>query len=193
MTIGTEALRRAQLVAAGATLSRSGLIRGREGNLSCRLEDGVVLLTPRGADKGRLSAADLVRCRVAEGPPAGASSEAAVHLAAYRRCPGLRAVVHAHPPSVLSLAAKALAPDPNLLEEGRALVPAIEILGALPPGSGELAAACSEALSRVPVVIVRAHGIFAGGDDIWQALERVQVVDVLATMTLADGSAGVEI
>ena len=37
MTTWIEALRRAELVAAGASLARHGLIRGREGNISCRV------------------------------------------------------------------------------------------------------------------------------------------------------------
>jgi L-fuculose-phosphate aldolase len=193
MEIGSESRRRAELVAAGATLARLGLIRGREGNLSCRLDERVVLVTPRGVDKGRLSAADLVRCPVGQVPPPQASTEAAAHLAAYRRCPSVGAIVHAHPPAVLSLAARALAPDPNLLDEGRALVARIELIAPLPPGSDELAFACAEALSRAPVVIVRGHGVFGSGADLWQALERVQVVELLAAMALTDGSAGAQI
>ena len=193
MANGIEARRRAELVAVGATLARLGLIRGREGNLSCRLGEGVVLITPRGADKGRLSTGDLVHCHVDQSPPPRASSETLAHLAAYRRCPGVGAIVHAHPRAILSLAARALAPDPNLLDEGRALVPRIELVAPLPPGSGELASACAEALSRAPVVIVRGHGVFASGGDIWQALERVQVVEVLAAMALTDSTTGAEI
>jgi ribulose-5-phosphate 4-epimerase/fuculose-1-phosphate aldolase len=193
MRIGIEARRRADLVAVGATLARLGLIRGREGNLSSRLDTGTVLLTPRGADKGRLSAPDLVRCVVDEPPPRGASSEALTHLAVYRRYPAIGAIVHAHPTATLALAARALAPDPNLLEEGRALVPNVELVAPLPPGSEELAHACADALGRAPVVVVRAHGVFGAGVDAWQAMERVQIVEVLATMALTNIGPWVEI
>ena len=193
MGIGFEALRRAELVAAGAALARLGLIRGREGNLSCRLDEGTILLTRRGADKGRLSAADLVRCAVAGPPPPESSSEAPTHLAAYRHGRSLGALVHAHPRATLVLAARALAPNPDILDEGRALVGRVELLQRLRPGSEELARACAEALTRASTVIVRGHGVFGAGGDVWQALERVQVVEVLAAMALAEIGPWVEI
>ncbi len=193
MDTWTEALRRAELVAVGAALSRRGLIRGREGNLSCRLDTHVILLTPRGADKGRLAASDLVRCRLDEPPPRRASTEALAHLAVYRRCPTTRALVHAHPRAVLGLSNRGLLPDPRLLEEGLALVPRIESVPPLPPGSERLAEACAEALVRAPVVVVRGHGVFCSGDDPWQALERVEVVELLADIALADVWRGAEI
>ncbi|TAM56989.1 MAG: class II aldolase/adducin family protein [Acidobacteria bacterium] len=185
MTIWIEALRRAELVAAGAVLARRGLICGREGNLSCRFDDGAVLVTPRGADKGRLVATDLVRCRLAEPAPAGASSEAAAHLAVYRACPGVNALVHAHPRRVLALAALGRLPDPGALEEGTALVPRIERVPAVAPGSLELAAACARAIERAPAAVLARHGVLCAGDDVWRALERVEVLESLAAVALA--------
>jgi L-fuculose-phosphate aldolase len=193
MDIGTEALRRAELVAVGAALARRGLIRGREGNFSCRLDAETILVSPRGADKGRLAGSELVSCRLDEPPPPQASSEVSVHLTVYWRCPPARAIVHAHPPAVLALATRALLPDPSLLEEGRVLVPRLEIVAPMAPGSEQLALACAEALARAPVVVVRGHGVFCIGDDPWQALERVEVVDVLAGIALTDARMGVEI
>ncbi|HQT95692.1 MAG TPA: class II aldolase/adducin family protein [Thermoanaerobaculaceae bacterium] len=185
MTTWTEALRRAELVAAGAVLARRGLIRGREGNLSCRIGDGVLLLTPRGADKGRLVATDLVLCDLEDSPPAEASTEAPAHFAVYRACPDVRALAHAHPPGVLALAALGRLPDPNALEEGLALVPRIERVGAAAPGSPELAAACARALRRAPAAVLARHGVLCGGADIWQALERVEALELLAGLALA--------
>ncbi len=56
-------------------------------------------MTPRGADKGRLAATDLVRCRLGGASSRRASTEALAHLAVYRACPGVQALVHAHPPA----------------------------------------------------------------------------------------------
>jgi len=193
MTTWTEALRRAELVAAGAALSRRGLIRGREGNLSCRIGDGALLLTPRGADKGRLAATDLVLCELEDSPPAEASTEVLAHLAVYRACPGVRALVHAHPPNVLALAALGRLPDPNGLEEGLALVPRIERVGAAAPGSPELAAACARALLRAPAAVLARHGVLCGGADVWQALERTEVLELLAGLALASAERTVAI
>ncbi len=193
MTTWIEALRRAELVAVGAALGRCGLIRGREGNLSCRIDDGALLLTPRGADKARLAATDLVLCELGKAPPAEASTEAPTHLAVYRACPGVRALVHAHPPNVLALAALGRLPEPSALEEGMALVPRIERVGSVAPGSADLAAACAGALLRAPAAVLARHGVLCGGADVWQALERAEVLELLAGLALASAERTVAI
>ncbi|MGD1146358.1 MAG: class II aldolase/adducin family protein [Thermoanaerobaculaceae bacterium] len=184
MATWTEALRRAEMVAVGAALTRRGLVRGREGNLSCRLADGDVLLTPAGADKGRMLAENLRRCSPHNPPEAGVSSEARMHFAIYRRCPQVLSVVHAHPVAVLSLAALGRSPDPRMLREGAALVSRIEVVQSLQPGSRELAEECARALERAPVAILLEHGVVCGGDDLWQALGRVEILELLAGIEL---------
>ena len=130
-----EADRRAQLVAVGALLARRGLVRAAEGNLSCRLDDRWVLLTPRGADKGRLDGAALIACAVADEPPPAASSEALTHLETYRRHETIAALVHAHPEALLALDACGGLPEAADLKEGELLVGRI---ARLPGGSARL-------------------------------------------------------
>ncbi len=181
------------MVAAGSALARRGLVRGVEGNLSCRLAGEEALLTPAGADKGRLSASALRRCRIAEAPPAGVSSEARMHLAVYRDCPDVQAIVHAHPANVLALSALGRVPSPALLREGEALVPRVEAVPPLPPGSRELAEACARAMRRAPAVVLLEHGAVCAGDDLAQALLRVEVLELLAAIELARSGAVVPI
>ncbi len=190
MSTWTEALRRAELVAVGAALARRGLIRAFEGNLSCRNGDGYVLVTPRGADKARLNGADMVSCRLGAPPPAAASSEVQAHLDTYRACPGHAALVHAHPAGVLALAGLGRAPSPPLLREGTALLPRLEVLPELEPGSRELARACALALQRAPAVLLKGHGVLCAGDDLWQALARVEAMELLAGIALARNGRG---
>jgi len=185
-----ESLLRAEMVAVGAALVRSGLIRGREGNLSCRLADGAILLTPRGRDKGRLAGPELVRCEPGLPPPPAASSEAKAHLAVYRACPDVLALVHAHPAAVLTLSALGRLPSPTLLKEGNLLVPHIEAVAALPPGSQELAEACASAIRRAPAAVLRQHGALCAGADLWQALDRVEALELLARIELGLGGSG---
>ena len=48
------------IVRAGARLGRRGLIAAGEGNVSCLLDDGSILVTPSGLRKDELDAGDLV-------------------------------------------------------------------------------------------------------------------------------------
>lgn len=180
-----EAERRAQLVAVGALLARRGLIRAAEGNLSCRLDERCVLLTPRGADKGRLDGAALIACEVADDPPAAASSEALAHLETYRRHAAIGALVHAHPEALLALDARGELPEANDLKEGELLVGRIARVPALPPGSLELAVACAEALGDATVVVMARHGALAAGADLREAVARLEAAELLARVALA--------
>lgn len=185
MRVWLEARLRCELVAAGAVLARRGLVRAREGNLSCRVDGNRVLLTPRGADKGMLAAADLICCGLDGELPAGASSESLMHLETYRSCPDVRALVHAHPAGVLGLEARGGLPDPAGLKEGEALVGKVARVPVYPPGSLQLAQACARALRRSPVAVMARHGVVAAGDDVWEALARVEAIELLAQVALA--------
>ncbi len=176
---------RAEIVAAGATLARLGLVRGAEGNISARLGGERYLVTPSGWSKGRLVGAELVLCRVAAEPAAGASSEVLAHLLTYRRCPAVAALVHAHPPAVLALATRGAIPDPGLLREGNLLVPRVARVPALAPGTRELAEECAVALSRAPAVVMARHGAITSGDTLRQALQRMEVLELLAQTALS--------
>ena len=93
----------------------------------------------------------------------------------------------------MALAGRGLVPDPGLLDEGLAIVPVIENVPPLPPGSERLAEACADALARGPVAGLRRHGVFCSGARIWQALQRVEVVELLAGIALSETWRGAEI
>jgi ribulose-5-phosphate 4-epimerase/fuculose-1-phosphate aldolase len=180
-----EAQRRAEIVAVGAALARQGLVRDREGNISCRLGDGRLLITPKGADKGRLVAWDLVLCDVGAPLPMSASTEVLLHLETYRLCPDFGALVHAHPPHVLALDARGALPDTAGLPEAGALLGRVGRVPPFPSGSTELALACARVLRRGPVAVLARHGLVAGGADLGEALSRIEVAELASQVALA--------
>ena len=182
-----EARRRADLVSVGASLERQGLLRGREGNLSCRLDDGAALVTPRGVPKGRMACSSLVRVAL-DGPlPPEASSEVAMHLEVYGRVPDVGAIVHAHPPAVLALSLTwpaDPAPDVSLLAEGEALLAVVGVIPPFSPGSMELAVAAAATLAGTPAAVMLHHGAVAAARTPQQALERMELLELLARVEL---------
>jgi len=181
----TEARIRAEIVATGAALARRGLVRGPEGNISCRLGDGACLITPRSADKGRLSAAALIKVRLDGDDSDTASSELAIHAAVYAAAPEVTAVVHAHPASILALSQRGETPEPDLLLEGEALVGRVATVPAWAPGSEQLAEACADAVRLATVVVLARHGALAVGRSLREALLRLEIVELAAALALA--------
>ena len=75
----------------GALAYQRGLIVGGDGNLSARMSDGTLLITPAGAMKGflephQVAHIDMSGQPVDDGPKA--SSEVGIHLVSYQERPG---------------------------------------------------------------------------------------------------------
>ena len=89
-----------ELCQVGKAVHTQGFVAANSGNLSVRMEDGSVWITPTGVSKGDLSPADLVHIdgegRPLEPGQRQASSEAKMHLAIYRADPQIGAIVHTH-------------------------------------------------------------------------------------------------
>jgi L-ribulose-5-phosphate 4-epimerase len=168
----TERDARAEIVRYCARLWKRRLVRGTSGNLSVRLDDGDVLVTPAGRSLYRLARADVVRVtsagsvvRRADHP----TSELPLHLAAYRFRPDACCVVHTHPTFcvVWSLQGRVFPQD---------TVGARETLGPvawtpyLRNGSEELAELCGREFARgIDAVLMERHGLSAIGTSLEDA------------------------
>ena len=177
------------IVRAGARLGRRGLIAAGEGNLSCRLDDGSILVTPSGYRKDELTVDDLVDLDPAgvvmgrAGGPAP-TSDLVIHLAVYGARPEIRALAHAHLPASMGLTLAGERPDAGALPETAALLRNVPFVPFGEMGSvelaGRIAAAFAEDHGPAPVaVILERHGAVAVGDDPGRAVDRLELVEVL--------------
>jgi L-fuculose-phosphate aldolase len=177
------------IVRAGARLGRRGLIAAGEGNLSCRLDDGSILVTPSGYRKDELTVDDLVAVDSAgvvmgrAGGPAP-TSDLVIHLAVYGARPEIRALAHAHLPASMGLTLAGERPDAGALPETAALLRNVPFVPFGEMGSvelaGRIATAFAEDQGPAPVaVILERHGAVAVGDDPGRAVDRLELVEVL--------------
>ena len=179
------------IVRAGRRLGTRGLISAGEGNLSVRLDASRILVTPTGRRKDELGADDLLVVRLGHPHDEARSasgfaptSDLAIHLAIHAARPDVGAVVHAHLPASMALTLAGEVPDPAALPETALFVPRLPYLSLGVPGSEELAARVAEALSQPPepfpgAVLLERHGAVAVGADVDQALDRLELVEVL--------------
>lgn len=186
-----EARLRAAIVTAGRRLGYHGLISAGEGNLSVRLGDGTLLMTPSGRRKDELTAGELLV--VPEIAPADESfapgkprpsSDVLIHRAAYAVRADVFAVVHAHLPSSMSLTLAGEVPDPQALPETAHFIPRLPYLPFKAMGSAALAVDVANALSSgsAPLpgaVLLERHGAVAVGMTLDQAVDRLELVEVL--------------
>lgn len=183
---GTRAARRA-IVDVCRRLYDRGLIAGQDGNVSVRVAEDRVLVTPAGMSKVDVAPADLVELTVAGKAVRGAraaSSEAAVHLRIYARRADVKAVVHAHPPTATGFAVAG--------EELRAYVlPEIVLaMGPVPlvpyamPGTEGLADRFEPYLAAHDAFLMANHGAVTAGPSLLIAHQRMESLEHAARILL---------
>lgn len=159
---------RDDLIAFYRRLRQHGYNDSHSGNGSVR-EGDTAWVTPTGACGDTLTADALVACPVDGEPAAGASLDAALHLAVYRARPEAGAVLHSHGPHAiaLSLSGRDFVPVDF---EGAAYFPRVPVLDiAYADYVAQSPAAVAAALAEHPVAIVRGHGVYAWGETLDRA------------------------
>lgn len=164
-----------------------GLFAGFNGNISLR-QGGRVVITATGSAKGHLSPRDLAVVDPGTGQPLSetrASSELAVHLEIYRNQPLAQAIVHTHPPKLISLSLLQDAPLLDLpLFEGQVFADKLTVVPAHRPGTEELGRAVGLASQDFPAVFMGNHGLVCWGTTMTEALGLSEELESLAGIAL---------
>jgi L-fuculose-phosphate aldolase len=179
----------AAIVAAGRRLGARRLVAGTDGNLSVRLGPFALAVTPSGRRKDELALGDVVVVALdASDETTGdvrrrPSSDIAVHRAVYAARPDAAAIAHAHPPAVLGCLLAGLRPDAAILPEARAVLGRVAFVPALPFGGPAVTAAVAAALAdpAVGAVLLDRHGALTIGRSLDEAVDRLEVLDLLCS------------
>ena len=110
---------RDQLVAIMDRIYHNGMTTLSGGNLSIKDDNGDIWITPAGVDKGKLTPKDMIRMHAdgtVEGPHKP-SSEYPFHRAIYKLRPDINAIVHAHPPALVSFSIVRAVPDTRIIPQ----------------------------------------------------------------------------
>ena len=97
---------RLAIVQFGRLLHQNRFVAATDGNLSVRLDEERLLVTPTCICKGRMRASDMVIVNMEGKRLAGkrmVSSEIGMHLLIYRLRPDVNGIVHAHPPTATGI------------------------------------------------------------------------------------------
>jgi L-fuculose-phosphate aldolase len=176
----TESQLRRDLVEVCRRLYARDLIGAGEGNVSCRLPGGRLLVTPSGVSKGYLRSTDLVVVTEAGEKVRGrapASSEVRMHLAAYAARPDVQAIVHAHPVTAVALTVAGLPPPNDVMPEASVVLGEVAVAPFATPGTDEVPRALAPLLARHEVVLLERHGALALGRTLFEALDRVETLE----------------
>lgn len=168
-------------------------IVGADGNISARLNDGTVLITPAGAMKGFLEPHHIahidMRGEVVDGGPK-ASTEKGIHIAAYEERPEMRAVVHAHPPHAVAMTIAGIDMQAPFIPEIIVTIGGIPTADFGTPGTPELAESIRSILRCSDTVVMTNHGSVTLGQNLMEAYKKLDMVEHTAKILYYAHSVG---
>ena len=181
---------------AAKDMLRLGLTAGTSGNVSGRLEDGSVVITPSSIPYDEMTLADLVVIDMAGEVVEGTrspSSEKLVHLACYKRFPEVGSVIHAHP-VYASMFALARQPIPSAIDEFAVYVGGdVPVADYAMTGTPELGENVADCLGSVGSALLANHGSVTVSDSPAKAIHQLGVVERAAQIIWGARSLGGEV
>ena len=176
----TEAEVRQAVKDAGVRLLENNLVQGTWGNISIRIDDKKMVVTPSGMDYIRMRPEDTVVVDIetleytSEVKP---TSEKKIHAAIYRDRPEIGAVIHSHPLWSSAVAA-ARVEMPVKDERHRKLIGESVRPGAYGlPGTKKLTEGAVEAMKGRNACFLANHGIIACAPTIDEAFEVCKAME----------------
>lgn len=171
---------REKLCEIAALLYERGLVSGTDGNISVRVSEDAMLITPSGLNKRELRP-ELLICQRLDGAIVSgtgkSSREAQLHAGIYCVRPEIGAVVHSHPAAATAFAVCGQTLPENCLIEVPTVIGRINLAGYAPAGSVELADRVKRAAADSDVIFMQNHGIITCGKDLTAAFNRMDAVE----------------
>ena len=178
-----------QVAEVARKMAELDLVSGTSGNVSARLPDGLMAITPMGKSCEAMSADDIVVVDGGLNPVDGhlmPSSESLLHVAIYAAREDVGGIVHTHAVYSSAVAAAGMAIPPIVDEMVVTLGGEVLVSEYAPPASEDVAERVCEALGNRDAALIRNHGAVAVGADPKAALaasvltERVARIFVLS-------------
>ena len=174
---------RDQLVAIMNRIYHNGMTTLSGGNLSIKDDNGDMWITPSGVDKGKLTAKDIMLVKE-DGTiigPHKPSVEYPFHHAIFQLRPDFKAIIHAHPPALISFSIVREVPDTHIIPQANRICGPVGYAPYALPGSEKLGENIATTFAEgYNIIILENHGMAAGGANLLEAFHRLETLDFCA-------------
>ncbi len=176
-----------ELCLVGKLLYDRGYVVSNDGNISVRVAENEILITPSGVSKGRMTTDMMVRTDLEGNVLEGnryPSSESKMHLRIFCSRPDVMSVVHAHPPISTAFAVAHRPLTERYLSEmviGLGEVPVTEFAM---PSTDEVPDSIVPFVADHSALLLANHGALAWGPSLWAAFDWLEVVEQTAKIHL---------
>ena len=170
-----------------------GMTTTSGGNLSILDAEGNMWISPGGIDKGTLRREDIV-CVRPDGSVEGIhkpSSEFPFHRAIYNMRPDVKAILHAHPPALVSFSVAAKLPNTAVHPTINKVCGTVGYAKYEVPGSEALGKNVAAAFAAGhSTILLENHGACTAGATLLQAFQRFETLDFCARLILRSSRLG---
>ncbi|MCG8478268.1 MAG: class II aldolase/adducin family protein [Spirochaetales bacterium] len=176
----TELEARGEIAHYSRKVHAHGLVSATDGNLSIRLDDEHILITPSSIRKEDMtSEAPVIVTMDGELASGGRrpSTEVKVHLEAYRRRGDVKAVIHAHPPKAIAFTIADAPLDTCVLPEVVVTLGDVPVAPYAAPSTDELPASMSDLIRHSDVVMLARHGSVTVGPTLGDAFKKLEKLE----------------
>jgi L-fuculose-phosphate aldolase len=176
------------LVEVCARMHARGYIVAGDGNVSVRIGEHRMLVTPSGARKGFMKASEMVICDLEGRPVPGEarrpSSEIEMHVAVYAERPDVNAVVHAHPPCAIAHTIAKVSLGAPLMPEAYCALGEVVTIPYTTPTTHQVPAALRAPIRCAVALIMERHGSITVGTTLDQAYDRLEILEHTARISM---------
>jgi len=168
-------------------LYKHGLTTTSGGNISLRISDDIIVITPSATDKGRMRWREVGLMNISGEnltPDLKPSIEYDMHLSIYKRKKEIKAIVHAHPVCASAFTSMKSKINTSLTAEARAILGDPVFVPYALMGTGELATNAAEKIMHSDILLLENHGILTTGANLLQAFDKIEVLENTAKITL---------
>lgn len=167
-------------------IHQQGLVTATDGNLSIRLDDRRILITPTGIRKEDVTPEDPVIMDYdgnVIGGNRGASSERKIHLKALIERPDINACIHAHPSYAIALTVAQAPFDTCLLPETVVRLGAVPVAPYATPSTDDLPASIAPFVGEADAIMMERHGSLTMGVTLTDAFELLEKLEQAARIS----------
>jgi len=168
-------------------LYKQGLTTTSGGNISIRISDEIIIITPSATDKGRMRWKEVgVMTIFGENLTSDLkpSIESEMHLSIYKKKKEVKAIVHAHPVFASAFTAMKCKIYTNLTAEACAILGNPLVVPYALMGTSDLATLAAENIQNSDILLLENHGILTTGSNLLQAFDKIEVLENAAKMTM---------
>lgn len=187
-----------EIIQAGKYLFNRNLAWAGTGNISQLTDNGTYFVTASGSRLGFLNERTIAECRLSDNESIGSikpSKEAVVHKSIYMNNRAVKAIVHTSPLYSTMICASEFGVELELAYfiESMVMLRNLSWVDFYNPGSEELATAVGEASTNSDIIMLRNHGVFATGETIVKALNKIDTLEFLCNMLIVAKGNGIKL